>query len=54
MHEGRIVDAGTPPELLGRSGTTNLTDAFLHHVERSRPSAARDTPERPSAPAPGG
>ncbi|WP_437897809.1 ABC transporter ATP-binding protein [Sorangium sp. So ce124] len=54
MHEGRVVDAGTLPELLGRSGTTNLTDAFLHHVERSRPSAARDTPERPSAPAPGG
>ncbi|WP_437677678.1 ABC transporter ATP-binding protein [Sorangium sp. So ce131] len=49
MHEGRVVDAGTLPELLERAGTTNLTDAFLHHVARSRP---RQGPERAGA-APG-
>src|SRR5205814_6110022 len=36
IHEGRAVDTGTLHELLGRSGTTNLTDAFLPHVEKSR------------------
>jgi sodium transport system ATP-binding protein len=29
LHEGRIVDQGTLPELLERSGCGNLTDAFL-------------------------
>lgn len=32
LHEGRIIDAGTLPELLARTGVRNLTDAFLHHV----------------------
>jgi sodium transport system ATP-binding protein len=35
LHEGRIIDEGTLAELLDRSGQRNLTDAFLHHVERS-------------------
>ena len=36
MHEGRAVDSGTLAELLARTGTRNLTDAFLHHVEKAR------------------
>jgi len=32
LHEGRIVDEGTLPELLERSGCTNLTDAFLKGI----------------------
>ena len=32
MHQGRIVDEGPLDDLLVRSGRTNLTDAFLHHV----------------------
>ncbi len=39
VHQGRIVDEGTLPELLAKSGTTNLTDAFLHHVERVKAGA---------------
>lgn len=35
LHEGRMVDVGTQPELLARAGAENLTDAFLHHVERA-------------------
>lgn len=35
LHEGRIVDTGTLPELLERSGEKNLTDAFLHHVGKA-------------------
>jgi sodium transport system ATP-binding protein len=37
LHEGRVVDQGILAELLERSGQRNLTDAFIHHVERSRP-----------------
>jgi len=34
IHEGRIVDEGAVPELCARAGgATNLTDAFLFHVE---------------------
>jgi sodium transport system ATP-binding protein len=40
LHAGRIVDAGTLPELLQRAGAGNLTDAFLHHVERVRAAEA--------------
>jgi sodium transport system ATP-binding protein len=36
MHQGRLVDTGTQPELLARAGAANLTDAFLHHAEGSR------------------
>jgi sodium transport system ATP-binding protein len=32
MHQGRIVDEGPLDDLLVRSGRTNLTDAFLYHV----------------------
>jgi sodium transport system ATP-binding protein len=32
VHRGRLVDAGTLPQLLARSGQANLTDAFLQHV----------------------
>lgn len=35
IHEGRIVDVGDVPSLCARAGEAkNLTDAFLHHVER--------------------
>jgi sodium transport system ATP-binding protein len=36
IHEGRAVDTGSLAELLERSGTKNLTDAFLHHVEQAK------------------
>jgi sodium transport system ATP-binding protein len=36
LHEGRLVDVGTQPELLARAGADNLTDAFLHHAEKQR------------------
>lgn len=39
IHEGRVIDQGTVAELCERTGTKNLTDAFLHHVERA-PAAA--------------
>ncbi len=32
IHQGRVVDAGPLPDLLARSGRTNLTDAFLHYA----------------------
>ena len=32
LHEGRLIDAGTLPELLARTGARNLTDAFLRHA----------------------
>ena len=32
LHEGRIADVGTAAELLARSGTKSLTEAFLHHA----------------------
>jgi sodium transport system ATP-binding protein len=32
VHRGHLVDAGTLPQLLARSGQDNLTDAFLQHV----------------------
>ncbi|MEP7122458.1 MAG: ABC transporter ATP-binding protein, partial [Byssovorax sp.] len=41
LHEGRAVDTGTLPELLLHTGAKNLTDAFLHHVEKSRAGAAK-------------
>ena len=34
LHQGRLVDTGTQPELLARAQAANLTDAFLHHVEQ--------------------
>jgi sodium transport system ATP-binding protein len=37
VHAGRIIDEGTLPELLDRSGQQNLTDAFLHHVSLPSP-----------------
>jgi sodium transport system ATP-binding protein len=37
MHEGRAVDSGTLTELLARTGAHNLTDAFLHHVQKASP-----------------
>ena len=35
LHEGRIIDQGTLPELLARAGRDNLTDAFLRRVEEA-------------------
>jgi sodium transport system ATP-binding protein len=32
LHQGRLVDQGTIPELLERSGAANLTDAFLRNI----------------------
>ena len=40
LHEGRIIDGGTLPELLDRSDASNLTDAFLRLVARERIAAA--------------
>ena len=37
LHEGHIVDEGPVPDLLARTGTANLTDAFLAHIERPPP-----------------
>jgi sodium transport system ATP-binding protein len=36
IHSGRAIDTGTLPELLARSGCTNLTDTFLRHVSAGR------------------
>ncbi len=36
LHNGRMVDEGTLPELLQRSGRANLTDAFLHIIGERR------------------
>ena len=33
IHDGRIADHGTLPELLARSGCDNLTDTFFHHLK---------------------
>ena len=33
LHEGRLVGMGTQAELLAKAGASNLTDAFLFHVE---------------------
>ncbi len=35
IHGGRIVEAGTVPEILARSGCANLTDAFLQQARRT-------------------
>jgi sodium transport system ATP-binding protein len=32
LHEGRIIDEGTLDELLARTGSHNLTDAFLRRI----------------------
>ena len=40
IHQGRVVDAGTLPELLVRSGQRNLTDAFLHYAGATAPAPA--------------
>jgi sodium transport system ATP-binding protein len=47
LHQGRAVDTGTLGELLERSATRNLTDAFLHHAERGN--AERGNAERTGA-----
>lgn len=33
MHQGSIADEGSVPELLARTGATNLTDAFLARIQ---------------------
>jgi sodium transport system ATP-binding protein len=43
LHNGRVIDAGTLPDLLRRSGCDNLTDAFLHHA---RPTDTAGAPVR--------
>jgi sodium transport system ATP-binding protein len=42
LHEGKVVDQGSLPELLERSGCANLTDTFLKQarIESSQESAA--------------
>ena len=42
LHEGKVVDQGSLPELLDRSGCANLTDTFLKQarIESSEESAA--------------
>jgi sodium transport system ATP-binding protein len=41
LYQGSVVDEGTLPELLERSGCTNLTDTFLRHAGQTRPQEAR-------------
>jgi sodium transport system ATP-binding protein len=48
MHQGRIVDHGTLPEILARSGQANLTDAFLHYAKPT-PGPAGGQPNRAPA-----
>jgi sodium transport system ATP-binding protein len=36
LHEGRVVDQGTIPDLLWRSGCANLTDTFLQRAGLQR------------------
>jgi sodium transport system ATP-binding protein len=43
MHAGRIIDEGPLPDLLARANQSNLTDAFLHHVN-PRSTAAASSP----------
>ena len=40
MHDGAIADHGTLPELLERSQSRNLTDAFFYHLRQPRRAAA--------------
>ncbi len=40
LHQGRVLDQGTLPELLDRSGCANLTDAFLEYVGHGKLSTA--------------
>lgn len=40
LHKGRLVDQGPLPELLERSGCSNLTDAFLKNIGISRQGSA--------------
>lgn len=44
LHEGRLIDAGTLPELLARTGARNLTDAFLRHARPTVAPAVVDAP----------
>ena len=37
MKEGRIVDRGSPDELIGRYGRTNLEEVFLHIARNRHP-----------------
>jgi sodium transport system ATP-binding protein len=39
LHEGRIIDEGTLGALLERSGSRNLTDAFLRQIGREATTA---------------
>jgi sodium transport system ATP-binding protein len=46
IHEGRLVDAGTLPELLAHTGQRNLVDAVLHSIRQAshdHPHAASGT-----------
>ena len=45
LHQGRIVDRGTVPELLARAGAANLTDAFLRLI--AHPGSVRPPPAAP-------
>ncbi|EYF01239.1 ABC transporter ATP-binding protein [Chondromyces apiculatus] len=49
VHEGRVIDQGTLAELLEHTGEKNLTDAFLHLVERCQVSAASAAPAVPQS-----
>jgi sodium transport system ATP-binding protein len=45
LHEGKIIEQGTLPEILAHSGCSNLTDAFLKYAGRlSKPPGATPFP----------
>jgi ABC-2 type transport system ATP-binding protein len=37
MKAGQIVDRGSPAELIGRYGRTNLEEVFLHIARAAQP-----------------
>lgn len=40
LREGAVFATGTPDELRGQAGTTDLSEAFLRLIERTKPQAA--------------
>jgi len=37
IHRGRLLEEGTPAEVMARAGARTLEEAFLRHVERATP-----------------
>jgi len=55
MYEGRVLAQGAPAEIIRRTGTANLEDAFITHLERvGRPRSAPAIEDTAFASEPGG